>query len=150
MYKIVYIILLINLTFSYCYKIKRENNNWNLGWKASEYGIDNGELEKEDLKEGACGIIKGNIELNDRIVALPSNIYKKYCGKKIMVVNTIKNINIILTVSDECPTCDDKQIDIPAYTWNKLMGKSYYKLGNSKNEENSPGYIENIKWKLVN
>lgn len=149
MYKII-CFLLINLTFSYCYKIKREYSDWNLGWKASEYGINDGELEKDDLKEGACGIIKGDIELNDRIVALPSNIYKKYCGKKIIVINTKKDINITLTVSDECPTCDNKQIDIPAYTWNKLNGKSYYKLGNSEIEEDSPGYIKNIKWKVIN
>lgn len=150
MYKIIYLIFLLNLTLSYCYKIKRENNEWYSGWKASEYGINDGELENDDLKQGACGIFNRNIKLDDKIVALASSKYKKYCGKKILVVNTLKNINITLTVADECKDCDENQMDIPAYTWNELNGKSYYKLHNKNIEKGSPGYIKKIKWKIIN
>lgn len=151
MYKNIYFLILIYLNFIYAYK--RNNDKWNNNWKASEYGINDGKYEIPDLNNGACEnteYSKKRIKLDDKIAAFPSNLYKNYCGKKIIVFNTNKNINITLTVADECPTCDNNQMDIPAYTWNKLMGKTYYKIGNKKIEEKSPGYIKKIKWKIIN
>lgn len=142
-----YILLLsIYINFVLC-----SNYTWNTGWKASEYGINQntGAMEDSDLNSGACSntiYYNKKIKLDDPIVAFPSSIYKKYCGKYIIVINEDKNITKKLMVLDECVGCGEKQIDIPATTWNKLYGYDYYIL--NKVNPNAPGYIKNIKWRL--
>lgn len=52
-----------------------------------------------------------NKKLDIKFVELKSNI-QKTLWKNILVVNTLKNINVTLTVDDECKYCDKKQKDI--------------------------------------
>lgn len=139
--KTIVLLLLVYVNFIYA-------NNL---WKVSEYGINRGVIENSDLIQPACENIKGisgkKISLNANIAAFPRGVYKKHCGKYITVINIKKNISKKLIIADECQTCNNNQMMVPAYTWNTLYGENVYIEGDSSKENNSPGYID-VKWEF--
>ncbi|WVQ65490.1 hypothetical protein V866_003260 [Kwoniella sp. B9012] len=70
---------------------------------------------------GACGWWNVN---EDYIVALNSAQYQKNggsnCGQGITLTNSANGKKIVVTVADECPTCDDGSLDLSPSAFSAL------------------------------
>jgi len=84
---------------------------------------------KQDGHAGACGTVHQD---SDFIAAMDSGLYEKsnLCGKQVKIVRVSDNNSVVVTVADECPTCENNNsIDLSVAAFEALAGSDGLNIG---------------------